>query len=85
MYVDDFFLASNTMTILKTLKKLLAKKYKIKDLGEVKIIIGWQITRNIAICIIKIDQLAFIRNLIIKEKLTEFNHLNEGQINNQDH
>lgn len=36
------------MGAIETLKKLLAKEYEMKDLGEVKTIIGWQITRDTA-------------------------------------
>lgn len=43
IYVDDFLLASNSMPALKNLKESLAKEYDMKDLGEVQIIIGWQI------------------------------------------
>lgn len=41
VYVDDFLLASNTMASFGALKQQLLKEYDIKDLGEVKIIIGW--------------------------------------------
>lgn len=73
VYVNDFLLASNTMAVLKTLKKLLAKEYEMKDLGEVKTIIGWQITRDTAARTMKIDQSAFIRDLDIEKILTECN------------
>lgn len=36
IYIDDFLLSSNIMRALKILKKLLAKKYKINDLGKEK-------------------------------------------------
>lgn len=73
VYVDDILLASNIMGALETLKKLLAKEYEMKDLGEVQTIISWQITRNTAARTMKIDQSAFIRDLVIEEKLTECN------------
>ena len=73
MYVDDFLLASNTMGTLKSLKQLLFKEYDVKDLGEVKTIIGWQITRDLAMGTMKIDQSAFIRDLVIEEGLTDCN------------
>lgn len=59
------------MITLDAFKKLLAIKYDIKYLGEVKTIIRQQITKNIATCIIKIDQLAFIRDLVIEKNLTD--------------
>ncbi len=73
MYVDDFFLASNIMAIFESLKKSLLKEYNTKDLGEVKTIIGWQISRDNALGTMKINQSAFIRDLVIEERLTECN------------
>lgn len=73
VYVDDFLLVSNTMRDLETLKKLLTKEYEIKDLGEVETIIGWQVTRNTTARNMKIDQSAFIRDLVIERELTECN------------
>ena len=73
IYVDDFLLASNEMVILKALKKLLGKKYKIKDLGEVKTIIGRQITKDSVAHTMKINQSAFIIDLIIEEGRTDCN------------
>lgn len=61
------------MEALKTLKELWAKKYKMKDLKEVRIIISWQITRVTVARTMKIDQSAFIRDLVIEEGLTECN------------
>ncbi len=73
VYVDDFLLASNTMAIFETLKKSLSKEYDTKDLREVKTIIGWQISQDNASCTKKIDQSAFIWELVIEEKLTKCN------------
>ncbi len=61
------------MAILKLLTKSLLKEYNTKDLGEVKTIIGWQISRNNTSGTMKIDQSAFIRDLVIEEELTECN------------
>lgn len=44
VYFDNFLLASNHVIILDNLKEALGQKYSIKDLGEIKTIIGWQIT-----------------------------------------
>lgn len=43
------------MIILDAMKKLLATEYNMKDLSEVKTIIGWQVTRDMATRIMKID------------------------------
>lgn len=73
IYVDDLFLASNIIATLKILKKLLVKEYKIKDLREIKTIISWQIIRNRAVYTIKINQSAFIRDLVTEKRLTKYN------------
>ena len=48
IYIDNFLLTANNMQAFNNLKENLFKKYDINDLGEVKTIIGWQITRNLA-------------------------------------
>ncbi len=73
VYVNDSLLASNTMAILETLKKSLSKEYNTKGLEEVKIIIRWQISRDNASRTMKIDQSAFIWDIVIEEGLTERN------------
>lgn len=61
------------MTTLEALKRLLGKEYGMKNLGEVKTIIGWQITRDPTAHTLKINQSAFIRDLVIEEGLTDCN------------
>lgn len=58
---------------MQTLKNVMENEYKIKDLDEIKIIIQWQITRDTAICMMKIDQSTFIKNLVINEGLEKSN------------
>lgn len=41
VYIDNFFLASNTINTLNTLKQSLVGKYNTKDHKKIKIIIGW--------------------------------------------
>ncbi len=73
VYVDDFLSASNTIATLKALKVSLAQEYDINDLKEVKTIIGWQIHQDLAAGIMKIDQSAFVQDLVIEEGLTDCN------------
>ena len=73
VYVDDFLLASNTMATLNALKASLAREYDTKDLDEVETIIGWQIHRDHAAGTLKIDQSAFVRDLVLEEGLTDCN------------
>lgn len=43
VYVDNFLLASKYQKSLDWIKKKLKKKYNVKDLGKVKMIIRWQV------------------------------------------
>lgn len=61
------------MSTLDTLKELLSREYNVKDLGKVKTIIGWQITRDPATRTMNIDQSAFIRDLVMEESLSDCN------------
>lgn len=73
MYVNDFLLASNIIVTLKALKVSFAKEYNIKDFGEIKIIIGWQIYPDFIVGTMKIDQSSFVRDLVIKKRLNDCN------------
>lgn len=73
VYVDDFLLASNTMTVLSSLKESLSREYDMKDMGDVKTIIGWQVTRDLSTRTLRICQSAYIRDLLKKENLTDCN------------
>lgn len=43
LYVDDMLIATNCITEINILKKLLSKEFDIKDLGVAKKILGIQI------------------------------------------
>lgn len=47
------------------------KKYNVKDLGETEADIGWQILRNLDKSTLKIDQSAYIRDLLEEEDLPD--------------
>ena len=73
VYIDDFLFVVNSMKFLDEVKKLLTNEYNMKDLREVKMITKWQVTRDMVADTIKIVQSAFIRYLVIEERLTDYN------------
>ena len=73
VYINDFLLASNIIKNLDKLKAALSNAYNVKDLGEVKTIIGWQIIKDHVAQIMKIDQPAFIQDLVMEENLSNCN------------
>ena len=46
------------------------KEFNIKDLGEVKTIIKWEITQDLTAGILKIDQKGYIQDLLKAERMT---------------
>lgn len=76
VYVDDFFLTSNNSKALQWLKNTITKKYNMKDLEEIYIIIGWQVTKDLKAGTLKIDQSTFIRNLLKNKNMTDGNSVN---------
>lgn len=75
IYIDNFLLAANSMQALDNLKKNLSKEYNIKNLGKVKIIIKWQIIRDLFTRTIRVSQLAYIKDLLKEKNLTNYNAL----------
>lgn len=49
MYNDNFFFISNTMATLKVLKTSLVNENNIKDYGDIKRMIGWQIYQELTL------------------------------------
>ena len=70
VYVDDLFLGSRSLKALEWLKDQLMKEFNIKDLGEVKTIIGWEITQDLATSTLKINLKKYIQNLLKSDGMT---------------
>lgn len=41
IYINNFLFAFNNFKVLAWLKDSIVKKYNVKNLGKIKIIIGW--------------------------------------------
>lgn len=52
------------------LKDQLMKEFNMKDLGKAKISIGWEITRDLKVVTLKIDQKSYICNLLEAKKMS---------------
>jgi hypothetical protein len=46
LYVDDMVILANDIQVIRDFKAGMAKRWDIKDLGEVKKILGLEITRD---------------------------------------
>lgn len=74
VYIDNFLLASKYIISTDWIKDSLKAEYNVKDLGEAKTIISWQVTWYERI--LKIDQSAFIQDVLEEKDLTGCNLVN---------
>ena len=70
MYVDKLAVSLRSIKALEWLKNPLMNEFHMKDLGEAKNIIGWEITRDLKEGILKIDQKEYIRHLLESKTIT---------------
>jgi Reverse transcriptase (RNA-dependent DNA polymerase) len=64
LYVDDLVLFSNDLPALTRFKAALSTRFKMKDLGEVKFILGIQVTRDRAKRTIALSQASYTREIL---------------------
>ena len=72
VYIDDLVLGSRRLEALEWLKDQLMKKFSMKDLEEVKTIIGWEITQDLAAGTLRIDQKEYIQDFLESEGMTSY-------------
>ena len=72
VYVDDLALESRSIKALEWLKDQLMNEFNMKDLGEAKKIIGWEITRDLKAGTLKIDQKRYIQDLLESEEMNSY-------------
>lgn len=63
------------MIALLSLKESLLRKYNMKNIEDVKTIIGWQVTRDLDTKTLKIYQSAYIWDLLEEKNLIDCNAL----------
>ena len=64
LYVDDLFLFTASTRLLKQFKEGLKVKFEMEDLGEAKLVLGMQITRDRAKRSLTISQQAYLEKLM---------------------
>ena len=68
MYIDNLALGSKNIKALEWLKDQLMNEFNMKDLGEAKKIIRWEITQDLKASTLKIDQKRYIKDLLESKK-----------------
>ena len=70
IYVKDLIFGSKSLKALEWLKDQLMREFSMKDLEEVQTIIRWEITWDLAVDSLRIDQKGYIRDLLEFEGIT---------------
>ena len=63
-WVDDLIIAGSCMRVIDEFKAAISKRFKMKDLGELKWILGMEIKRDRSIRRIEISQAAYIKQML---------------------
>jgi len=71
LWVDDLIIAGSDMRTITTFKKAISNRFKMKDLGELKWILGMQVTRDRAKGVIEITQQAYIELMLERFGMSE--------------
>lgn len=71
VYVDDMFILSNDTQLLQATKKKLSNKFKMKDLGEARSLLGMRITRDRQRGKIWLDQEAYVEDILKRFNMAE--------------
>ncbi|KXX82433.1 Copia protein [Madurella mycetomatis] len=70
LYVDDVLIAATTVNIINDIRDRLRAIYDLKEMGEVKRFLGFDVVRDRAAKKIFISQSSYIKTLLKKEPLT---------------
>lgn len=73
LYVDDLFLFTASTRLLKQFKQGLKDKFEMEDLGEAKLVLGMQITRDRTNHALTISQQAYLEKMMEKLGLMTMN------------
>jgi hypothetical protein len=73
LYVDDLFLFTASTRLLKQFKQGLKNKFMMEDLGEARLVLGMQVTRDRANRTLTLSQQAYLEKMLEKLGLLQMN------------
>jgi len=73
VYVDDLLLVGSSMEAINKIKKALRKRFEMKDLGEAKIILGLNISREETLGTLKLSHGKYATRVLEKLDMAECN------------
>ena len=82
LYVDDLFIFTASVRLLKRFKQGLKAAFEMEDLGEARLVLGMQITRDKANRTLTISQQPFLRKLMKRLALTDMRTVSTPMVPN---
>jgi len=73
LYLDDIFIFDSNMHFINDVKSLLFRKFDIKDLGQVHVILGIKLIK-------KNDDMTFTQSYYVEKLLKKFNYFDAKHI-----
>ena len=70
LYVDDILMASDCLSLLKTIKEWLSSTFDMKDMGEAAYILGVKILRNRQARLLALSQESYIDKVLARFNMT---------------
>ncbi|CAM9467817.1 unnamed protein product, partial [Phaeothamnion confervicola] len=71
LYVDDLLLASNSQRALLSLKTNISRRFKMKDLGELRYLLGMEVARNKRHGTVTVTQRRYIHEMLERYELED--------------
>ena len=64
LYVDDILIASRSRSTIDALKRDLSSEFEMKDLGEVRKVLGMEITRDRRVGRVSLTQKGYLEKVL---------------------
>ena len=74
VYVDDITIAAKEISQVNWFKDTFGKAFKIKDLGEAKMILGVKVTRDRKLGTLRLDQTHYVKEVLAKLNMEKETH-----------
>ena len=71
LYIDDLIIAGPKLDSIQNFKKVFGKRFKIKDLGEIRKVLGIRVRRDRANRVIYLDQTIYINQFLQEYRMRE--------------
>lgn len=76
IYVDDILIAGNSLKAISEIKEEQAKVFEMKDCGEAKVCLGFEIVRNRKLKLLKLKQEAYAEKVLSRSDMTKSKAVN---------